>query len=97
MKLKGLMLLLVAIFAMGVLVAGCGGDDGNDEPDTSIDTTDGVSSEELEDAASEAEQSITEALDDPQALEECRQGAEALSGDAEEQALDACEQVFGGE
>jgi len=97
MKLKGLVLILAGLLACGLVAAGCGGDEGNDEPAVSIDTTDGVSTEELSEAQEEAEKSISEALgqDNPEALEECKKGAEALSGDQEDQALDACEQVFG--
>jgi len=96
MKLKGLTLVLVAICAIGVLMAGCGDDDGNDEPAVSETTSLDDAAKELDEAEEDVQNSVSEALDNPKALEECKQGAEALSGDEEDQALEACEQVFGG-
>ena len=97
MRAKTLPLLLTALLLAFALVAtGCGGDDGNDEPDVSETTSLEDAQKELDQAEEDIQNSVSEALDDPEALDECKQGAEALSGDEEDQAIEACEQVFGG-
>lgn len=85
-------LLLIAILSAGLIAAGCGGDDGGENP--TIDPSEITAPQSAEEALDQADQALEDSPEQiDQAVERCKQGIEDsnVGGEQKDQLLELCE------